>query len=111
VVVQNVLVGLPSALQGRSKLHAPVKQIVSDFCTVNPSDRVGYIGGIDEISEHPFFADLDHSSVVSQRVKAPFMPAKKKADLSLKPKPLEVPEDLYVNHGADRCDAMWDLDF
>jgi serine/threonine protein kinase len=112
VVVQNVLVGLASALQGRPKVNVSTKQIVSDFCKVNPSDRIGYIGGIDEISENPFFASgLDHNAVVAQRAKAPFLPARKKADLNLKAQPIELPEDLFVQHEPRPDDMTWDLDF
>jgi serine/threonine protein kinase len=112
VVVQNVLVGLASALQGRPKVNVSTKQIVSDFCKVNPSDRIGYIGGIDEISENPFFASgLDHNAVVAQRAKAPFLPARKKADLNLKAQPIELPEDLFVQHEPRPDDMTWDLAF
>jgi serine/threonine protein kinase len=111
VVVQNVLVGLHNAVRGRPNLNAAVKQVVADFCTVNPSERIGYIGGIDEISEHPFFADLNHDDVIAQRAEAPFVPRKKKADLNLKAQPIELPEDLFVQHTQSPDTTLWDLDF
>jgi serine/threonine protein kinase len=116
VVVQNVLVGLDAALRGRPNVAAAIRQVVHDFCKVNPSDRVGYIGGIDEIARNPFFAALDHEAVVAQTLKAPFEPNVKKADLNLKPEPIELPEDLfvqmdYVNFPHRPEEVMWDLNF
>jgi serine/threonine protein kinase len=110
VVVQNVLVGLPSALRGRPNLKPAVQAVVSEFCKVDPSERIGYIGGIEEIAEFQFFKDLDHDAVINHRAKAPFIPAKKKADLILKSQPIELPDDLFVQT-AQLSDDMWDLDF
>jgi len=109
-------VGLDAALRGRPNVAAAIRQVVSDFCKVNPSDRVGYIGGIDEIARNPFFAALDHEAVVAQTLKAPFEPNVKKADLNLKPEPIELPEDLfvqmdYVNFPHRPEEVMWDLNF
>ena len=44
------------------------------FFLCQPNQRLGAIGGIEEIQAHPWLSDVDWNTIQRQRLKPPFLP-------------------------------------
>jgi protein kinase A len=51
------------------------RDIISQLCKTNPTQRLGYIsGGSRRVKTHPFFGDVDWDDLYYRRVKGPIIP-------------------------------------
>jgi protein kinase A len=51
------------------------RSLIKALCTVNPSERLGFIsGGSQRVKEHEFFASVDWDSLYYRRIKGPIIP-------------------------------------
>lgn len=55
--------------------HILCKDILANFVQVNPEKRLGSgSGGIKEIKNHNWFADLDWNAIQDRKLASPFLP-------------------------------------
>lgn len=52
-----------------SHLSGDVLDLVKGLLCKNPNERLGSVGGVQEIKNHPFFTDIEWSDVVNKRYK------------------------------------------
>ena len=58
----------------RNNLSEDAKDIIIKLLEKNPKKRLGFIKGIDEIKNHPFFKKIDFDDIEKRKIKAPFIP-------------------------------------
>lgn len=51
------------------------RDLIGGLCTVNPSQRLGYIsGGAERVKSHPFFKGIDWHALYHRQIKGPIIP-------------------------------------
>ncbi|ODH52047.1 AGC/PKA protein kinase [Paracoccidioides brasiliensis] len=76
---QNPMCIYEQIVQGRLRfpvnMPSTARDIVTQLCTTNPSERLGYIkGGATRVKQHPFFKDINWDDIYFRRTKGPIVP-------------------------------------
>jgi serine/threonine protein kinase len=50
------------------------KSFVEDILKINPQERLGYYGDVEEIKQHTLFSKIDWNNIAQKKVKPPFIP-------------------------------------
>jgi len=50
------------------------KTFVEDILKINPQERLGYYGDVEEIKQHTLFTKIDWNNIAQKKVKPPFIP-------------------------------------
>jgi protein kinase A len=58
-----------------SNIPPAARSLIKALCTVNPTERLGFIsGGSQRVKEHEFFDSIDWDSLYYRRIKGPIIP-------------------------------------
>lgn len=78
---QTRIVNKPIVFPSEPALSPESKDLISQFCTVDRSKRLGNIsGGAGRVKEHAFFREVNWDDVANRRSKGPIVPPIKAAD-------------------------------
>ena len=69
-IIQNTDVVFPQDIY----LSDEAKDIINKLLKKNVKNRLGYVSGIVEIKNHPFFKSIDFQEVENKKMKSPFIP-------------------------------------
>lgn len=50
------------------------KSFVEDILKINPQERLGYYGDVEEIKQHILFSKVDWNNIAQKKIKPPFIP-------------------------------------
>jgi len=50
------------------------KDFITKLLTKDPTQRLGFHGGCDEVLSHPWFSDIDVKKVLAKEIPAPYVP-------------------------------------
>mmetsp|Transcript_16700 Transcript_16700/g.41130 ORF Transcript_16700/g.41130 Transcript_16700/m.41130 type:complete len:770 (-) Transcript_16700:112-2421(-) len=67
-----------ATIKWTDKIPEDAKDLISKFCVIDHLKRIGAQGGLQEISEHAFFKEINWDALIRMEVKPPFIPKKTK---------------------------------
>ncbi len=69
-IIQNTEATFPTDIY----LSDEAKDIINKLLKKNVKNRLGYVSGIVEIKNHPFFKSIDFQAIENKKVESPFVP-------------------------------------
>lgn len=73
-LIEKFPVKFPDPVKHKIPMSDDVKDLISKLLEKDPKDRIGTDGGVDEIMEHPWFADFDFDKLLNRELEAPMIP-------------------------------------
>lgn len=73
-LIEKFPVRFPDPEKHKINMSEDVKDLITKLLSKDPQERLGTVGGVDEIKQHQWFADIDFDALLKRELDAPYKP-------------------------------------
>lgn len=73
-LIEDFPVKFPDPVKHKIAMSEEVKDLIGKMLCKDPKTRIGTVGGVDEIQEHPWFEGFDFDKLLNRELDAPMIP-------------------------------------